>query len=397
MNRLTKNIGWCLAVVMVVILLMCGIRYLSSTRKHTPVHHSSQVSPIKIDARDGIRNSQLLHKEADLPTSVISQKAEMINPERAKKLLLEYGKISSMQERSILVSKLMKDLCNAGYSEEAWQMIDEKYGTVRTSQIYVFFSTAKLSQSQIFDKISELRETGYDNEQMMALSSYMGKYGTDEIGSLLANAQFKALADSAVSKDQFKNMMESFFIMKLDDQTGDNQKRIIENAEQLYSKDFLSSDDILSILRRANSLNPFEKWDSISKTIPNAPDDPERNREKIIQQMITENAPNAMDLLISSKGTQTSSDLLSALKKWTIEEPDAANKWYGKNQKILSDDQQDAAVRAFSELAMGYGEKENALQWANQIKNSDLKAKILNEISPTALKTPYIPRPNNQR
>lgn len=377
--------NWYIVVVMTVIFFGIGILYMS-TPNHDEAVKSHNLPKYRTKADNGAKSnvgSQVDQKAENLKEAESSHDTKIITPELAKSLLLEYEKIPNLRDRLRLVSDLMRDLCNAGYSSEAWKMIDGKSGSIRTTQIQAFFASAVLDRSEIFAKISNIAENGYENEQLGALSAYMSRYRTSEIDSLIDDPQFKNIANSG-GMVRFKGMMRNYLVSELSIKDEGAQRAAVDAADRFFEKGFLRGGALLSILQKADLVDPFEKWKTISELIPNVSDDPEGHREYIVQEMILDNAPKAMDALISSDNTQSDKDFSVALKKWAVSEPGAANRWYGLRGKDLREDQQDTAAKAFSELAKSYGENDVAIKWANQIKNIEQKNKILNELNSAA-------------
>ncbi len=306
-----------------------------------------------------------------------------MTPELAKQRIEEYSRVTNINERAMLFRQLMIDLCQAGYTEEAWALINDHAGKVRDYQRQAFFQTAKLPQAEIMAKIRELEVNGYAGEQLDAMGAYMEQFGFTEVSELVQSPDFLAITAKtrAESLGWFHNTMAAYFLSKSHEcKSESEQTGLVESARMFFSDGLIGDENLIGILRRADAVSPFEKWKIMSDTVTRPIEDRDFDGAKIIDEMVTADAPKSLDLIAKWENDPSGSFLTKALRVWSNQEPESAAKWFETNRAQLSPQQLDAASQGFCEQALIYKERNGAIRWAEQIKDPKLRARTLERV-----------------
>ena len=306
-----------------------------------------------------------------------------MTPQRAKELFAEAATMKNIQEQARLYRNTMAELCLAGYTKEAWEMMLSDPGYNRDSQVGAFFLNAHLGYIDLVNKISEL---GSSREKESALGCIFAR-NINRYNTLLEDPLFmESVAQaSGDNPDALAKAIGKGLRIGIDLASNDSEREeATQSAVELYSEGMISDENFSYILSRNMSKSPFSLWEWISDSSLGR-SDPEsfegKMRQGIIDSMINEDAPEALSQLATNSGDLGLENLYDGLYSWAFQSPIDASRWYQQKSSNLDSGQQDITAKVFADLAIFHGEYDGALSWAQDIKDSTLREEVLNKIN----------------
>ncbi len=307
-----------------------------------------------------------------------------ISPDEAKEMMRNAAMITDQREKAAAYRNIMRRLCEAGYTEDAWQLIVEDPGLVRDAQVYEFFTSSTLALSTCLSKVAMLRD---DSEMKTALAGYL-QNNLHDINRIVNDYGFVEITNRLNEKDShaLDEILTSALRMSFDNASSEERKEEVNQMVIDYHKKGIvsNSDYATFIARNINSNEPFDMWQWISDSSMGV-SSPEGSfesqaRAAIVGSMVNQDPEKAMAQLKASSSDGSSYDLYLGLESWTKTDPGAAYNWFDDNRASLTADQQDSAARAFAVNALAFREFEGAERWVEKIKNEDLRSDLLKKI-----------------
>jgi hypothetical protein len=350
---------------------------LSPTRSSIPREEKrlDQNGPNAVDSKSGNsdkRNTQ----NRELP--------ESLSIDSAKKLKEDFFlRVTDINERGMFCSMLITKLCKNGFSEEAWEMIEEGYGNVRSSELSTYFSQADLPANILISKLATMDLLG---DVSTSFSGLLLRYSPEHLGEVLSSPEMKSLLEKFKENPQVLNisgaLAGSIQVSMLESNEGD-LNRILEVASKLNSDGLLDSNDFMNIVTSSRIENVFDQW-QIIKSIENTTkweSDFTRKRSELISRMIESNSSLAISQIIEDSGVQKSHDLELAISAWTNIDSNGAAEWFKLNQLNLGSEDRSMVASAFASEAMNSLEFAGARLWAEQIQDNTVRASTLETIN----------------
>lgn len=310
------------------------------------------------------------------------QSNSAITPAQALAAHVKARSISNLERRSLACSEIIGKLCLAGFSAEAWGMIDENPGQVRSFELAAFFRNAKVPLKEFIDKVEGLP---FGEEVESALAARTADFKLDDMRAMLSDSNFQLLLSS-------KSKLNAEFAQELPgrylhgalafEKDPAQTAKILEGASEWHAKGLIDDDDFGRAVSRDISKTSFEKWDLI-KNLGKTKDAPPiigGLREGCINAMVNADAGKSVELFMQTRDDQSYLDMSAAISRWGLLDPVAANKWFSENKDALHTEQKDAAARAFYKTALNVGETDGAEQWANQISDTKLRDELLRQL-----------------
>jgi hypothetical protein len=301
-------------------------------------------------------------------------------PENAAKELLEAKSIKSVLKRMAACAEIIGRLCEAGYTEEAWGLIDNDPGQVRGSQLLRYFKVSSLNPAQFVEKLVTLP---FKQEENTALRGYLDSFDTVGTKALLENTEFR----SALAKLEEKNpgllrmslasVLQTHALLPVD---ASLKNAVFDAARDYFKSGWIDENGLALVLKVDKIRDNFVKWEALTDAVPTAPAGSivSNARKELVEGMVDEDADKALGR-VTARGSdkQGHVDLYVGLKKWGQTDTTAANRWFAEHKAGMDQVQLDASARAFFELALTYGEPDGAEQWAQQVSNQRLKDLLL--------------------
>jgi hypothetical protein len=308
-----------------------------------------------------------------------------LNPELAKRLLAEFlAKNADIDEQIHYNIGLMENLCDNGYSNEAWGIVPTESGMLRSWVIKSYFAYADLPSDQLLAKLALAgAETG------QGIRGYLFRFGPAEMSAAVSSEGLRAILQDISPEDRKMVHLDQAIRGSLGPQLSDSVNSnflIISAAAEMNAKGLLDAENFTDLLRRDKTTNAFDKWDRIQAiNSSNIRDKEDKEyflvvRTEFISEMIKENAPGTMDQMLKAGNGYKDHDLASALDSWINIHSSEPSAWFVNNRDNMTPQQQAVAADTFVKKALKAGEFEGARQWAREIPDEARRTKALNAI-----------------
>jgi len=306
-----------------------------------------------------------------------------LDPDEARGLLAELrAKNSDLNLRSQLLSEILIKLCKNGHSLEAFDLIDPGFGNVRSSGLFTFFNAADLPQEKLLQMIGQCNVKG---DVSSSLAGLFSRYPPAELETLVTLPGMSKLVTDSKNSGQDVNMNSNLSrsLQLAPFEHNASAIQVTTAAMELNSKGFLKPTDVMIISKYDSPENVFQKWDQLKSL--SSDDSQEKSwlrekRDKIIENMITADAPKTMEALTKNESPDQMRDMWAAIGRWNRADAEGAADWYAKNSSGFSSQQQALVAGSFSSEAFQAGEFDGARMWANQIKDPEARAGALKKI-----------------
>ncbi len=326
-------------------------------------------------------------KETTDPYSRFEKELEEfgVTPERAKIYVKEIEAIENIDHRAFAYIKLIRSLCESGYDLEAWEIISDEPGIVRTKQISAYFYNSSLGVDHAMEKIKFVEDP---LEQTEALQSMIGG-NFEKFHELLNHPDFVALTNKLVAEnpESLASILNEGLGFAYGEADEENKEIVTQTFLDLRSKGLIRDNDLaLMVARNSSSQKGWELWDWVADSSMGR-DNPEsfagQTRESLLNGVISADAPRALEKIVSSKSDQSLGNLYDGFQLWASKEPNVAYEWYSDKKSQLTADQRDMTAKSFADLALNHGELSGAESWALQIENLEVREEILRKINPS--------------
>lgn len=384
----SRYVKW---VVLLGLAFLSFLFIISILSKNSHEHFHSISTEGSIDRGRKNSDSQGENGSGSKSTSHLGKKGLVTDsqirglaPDAARAELQKAELITNLLDQVKAYMEITRRLCEAGYFEEAWQMILNEPGANRSAQLGVFFSLTPLDFRLCVSKIENLPDSV---EKKVAIQSYLGGH-FQQFSKLMEDINFKRMTQELSESDPnaLASIIAGGLRISFDAASESEKEEINKFVLEYHSQNLISDFDFSTMVTRNASKPPFELWSWISDSSMGVkhPESFEGQlRTAIVQNMVLEDAPKALSEFSASREKSSAADLYSGLSQWASMDSKAANAWYLSNRFRLTEDQQDAAAKTFSTLALTYGETEGAESWANKINNVDLRKSLLEKIHPS--------------
>lgn len=367
--------------IIVIAIIATSIYWKSEKKEDSKKNQKTEITTKYKEDRKLAKNQKPEVSKVTSYANSGSKKAIRLTPQDAKGKLEDFFSANTnIDERSKYASEIIASLCRAGYSREAWDLIDPNYGQVRNSQLATYFLSSSIPSSELLAKIPSVE----NSELSTCLSSYFMRFGPGDIQKVLNSGDLEMLTNKLGPRAKYLNISSavssSIQIALLE---GDPAKspEIIKNAVSMFERNYLNADDFLGIINKEQSISSFDAWSMIK-----AMDYSQWNRSAInkraelIDKMVIEDPEKALNLIGEGEWPGKKQDYSNAIGKWTTVDPASATQWYIKNKGNLSLDNQKLIASGFAlEAAQSY-EFESAASWAREISDPTLRQETLKKI-----------------
>jgi hypothetical protein len=298
-----------------------------------------------------------------------------MTPEKARALLATASNdIPDISRRSSYCGDLIRQLCLAGYSEEAWGLIQVDAGQVRNFEVVAYFENSDLSQAELFEKIKGL-ENRFDIG--VGLSAYVGRFSSSEIGGLVATPEFKTFLEALKGRAHPNELGSAISALLQREMIVSDKKggaTVLKNASDLYSSGIIDGEGLLAVIGQDKLSDSFEKWELLGNLKAADLRQSQDLRNSIIGKMVRSDAPAAMSKMLEVPADQGMIDVQKVAYEWTVIDSKGALDWFTKNESSLSADRRSAVALGFFKSALDIGETDVAMAWVERIENPELQA-----------------------
>lgn len=300
-----------------------------------------------------------------------------LDPATAEQLLKESARRHpDIVDRSKYCCGIIRSLCQAGYSEEAWGLMEQNVGMLRRGELAQFFASAQLPDENL---ISKLREDM--TELTASVSGYFRRFDPHDLKGIVSSGKIQ----QALAGHIHENDIELGLIMNLQLATTRADKKdrgaLVDVAVDLHESGLIGDHSFYQIVNRSSLGNAFDRWELLADSRFKDSRDDRSLRETMINNMVEQDAEKTMTLIAGGSRNTSTADLKSAMSSWLGVDSKSANSWYASNLSTFSQQQRDAISEANFSQAIEYKEKDSAISWLNQISNPELKTSLAEKIN----------------
>lgn len=288
--------------------------------------------------------------------------------------------LPEMNMRAKAAAFVIRDLCAAGYTEEAWRMIRKENDQVRQAQLLMFFNhTEPMPPLAVLEKMKELAGPA---EVKSALDAYLSKHTLGEIGKLVEEPGF--LAAFQALEAGYPPGTVPVLVQIMDEhlrasRSDADRGRVAEFALAMYQLKAVDAITLMGTLRADSSHDPFARWEQVSAALADVATvfENEPNRSALIDAMVAGDPAKAMETLARGDSPQALADLAVGVSQWTSVDRTSAAGWFMANGPKLAAAQRDTAHAVLSRTSRKAGNAEAAKAWAEKVEDPKVRAELL--------------------
>ncbi len=298
-----------------------------------------------------------------------------VTPANASQMIDEfYVSTTDINKRANFASLMIIKLCQKGYSDEAYNLIDPSYGDIRRDQLLAFFEKAEMDESKLFDLLGKKSVKG---DLKNSLFGFLRRYKPQELEKVLSSSGMKKILEDSNKSGELldlNNAITSSFARPDSDYL--TNVNVVLN---LNSKGLLDLKSVMSVVGINSPEKAFEKWNLVKNLTTDSEKDQaglRNSKETLIRNMVKTDAQKAMRELLggSLENMETIKDIRAAIGIWSQVDAQGGYNWYMNNKTHYSQKQQSVIAASFSSEAYAAGEFDVARQWINEIQDPEAKA-----------------------
>jgi hypothetical protein len=276
-------------------------------------------------------------------------------------------------DRAKYAADMVTLLCMNGQIEEAWQIIEPDYGSVRSSQIFAFFKNGNFDIEQVLLYSRRFTDSA---DTFNGVYAYLRSKNLDGLLQLRSNSGFAELESFLQKKQQANNNLSYLVAGALrcaSEPISDIQR--LDSAKTLYRDKVLDIKELVTFIQPTIQENAFDAYDFL-KT--NAVSDLQTQAGKTIlretiSRMIEIDADKSIKTLIDDAKGDASREVAIGFEMWSAQDSRDSYDWFIANQLKLSEPQRSSVAMGFFKSAINAGEIEGAVKWNAYITDPRLR------------------------
>jgi hypothetical protein len=294
-----------------------------------------------------------------------------IAPGQASQLLQDFfKKTPNMEERKAFASELIRKLCKAGYSAEAWDVIPDELSTTRSAMLRDYFAHAELPPGDLLAKIGQM-----DSDVSDVFKGYLSRFSPQDLSAMLASPDMRTLMEQmgpeGVGQLQISRNTGDLLKKKLGKDPVANAE-VIDLAGKLRTDGLLSSSYYAELVNDDRTQDAFQKWEKVEAIDPGKGKERQAildTKREIIQGMSQKNPTGTMDQLLRSSQADKVRNLGVAVSSWLHSSPKNATEWYDRNVTTLNPEDRGLIMEVYSNEMIESGDIERAKVWIGKISD----------------------------
>lgn len=303
----------------------------------------------------------------------------------AKRLAAFLASETDINVKGKFVRDLIQELCAAGKTDEAYNLIDKNFGQLRDDGLFAFFHHAKLDDNQLLDLMK--KENGTDLIPVVA--GFFNRYNREQLVAILENEKFKTLS-TYIQKETPKSNLPALIADAFASLAkGAAKEDILKNYNimlDLVEKGTILPWNVYELLKHNKDLSPFEKWDLVKQLETSnhlfyyyneqAP----LMRRMQIDSIIRSDAVRAMGQILNNQHPNQAVDIENAISSWSQIDAVGISQWYQNNQSKIPQPQRNMIANGFVNQATISREFNSATYWASQISDPTMRQQAIQKI-----------------
>jgi len=311
-----------------------------------------------------------------------------LTPAQAALLFEQFkSKYPGNQQRSDFAYEMIKKLCELGYTQEAWNLIEKDHGNVRINQLAAYFANAELTRVELLTKISESSRSDIH----VSFKGFMSRFKPEQFEEILSSSDFQQFLgainrldpkDAKVFRSSISSGLDHAITIPIYE-SPEKANDLLKIAVRLNSQGLLDTTRFVDLAVRFGRSDPFGNWKLIYTIEPEGVNSKalSEDRSTMIRDMLEADAPKALSKVLDNENPGKASDINSAIGAWVNLDAKGATDWFQQNRATLSPQDSDSIAAAFSTHAADLSEFSGAQQWAGQIRDPKLKAEVIKKIA----------------
>jgi hypothetical protein len=360
--------------------------------------------PLRITHRDlrstsgSARNRQLRFSREDRSGGVdlrgeFAMTRDSLTPEQAREFLeRSRTEIANLDDRSFFAHSIIRCLCDLGYAEEAWNLIDEGYGHVRSKQIDAFFGSRSLP---LAFRLRMLETLGGEEDRSQALGGLLLSMSSEELVELdFRKLNAKSRRERTTIESVLAMTLQEFHELEIENGAA-NAAALLRKAGDFVDDGILGFGELNRILQSDWLGDGFNHWDFIrSRRWSEKQDGYRKTRALVIGEMVKADADRAIhEVLAYENRNPGASILVETMSAWFEQDSRGANEWASANLPSLPRGQRQRMICALANVALEFRETESALRYAELVEDVRICGELLKSIEKNERMKPIISSP----
>ncbi|WAC19736.1 hypothetical protein OVA24_21185 [Luteolibacter sp. SL250] len=267
-------------------------------------------------------------------------------------------------------------LCKAGYSREAWELIDGEPGMVREASLQGFFHDAALPKAELMQLLDGLEK----KDRAMGLSGYWNRLAPEEFSRLdLSEFAIRSPDERAALRQTFQRMTANAYDPGHPELGKGVRQDLLNLAAAQVNSGVLVYEDVGKMLKQDPSKDGFAYWDALSRVDPTfrqGQDSLKGTDAEVIRAMTIQDPERTLDMTLVM-GTPARGKGYVALEKWLTMDFRAAETWYHRNSNQTD---ADSSAVAFMRACRALGRYQEALDWYARIEKESWRTGVGGEM-----------------
>ena len=289
-----------------------------------------------------------------------------LTPAAARKMLerdrLEEKNIEVRAEKAW---RIINQLCQNGFPNEAWEMIESDPGVVRQKSLNGFFRDATLPKAELMGMLDGLEK----KDRAMGLSGYWNRFAPEEFVRLNMNDfEIRSPEEKAAFRQSFDAMIAQAFDPENPEIGRGVRQELLNLAADQVNGGIFAYSDFGKMIQQDPSKDGFAYWDAMARVDPGlrqGQDSLKGTDAQVIRAMTTQDPERTLNMtLLEGSAARTKGYI--ALEKWLTLDYRKAEEWYQRNQDKAG---ADSSAVAFMRACATLGDYQKALDWYAVIKS----------------------------
>lgn len=290
-----------------------------------------------------------------------------LTPERARDKLKQALALPQLNVRATTAGEITRDLCQSGYTEEAWSLLDPAKGQVRDMQLMAYFRYARLAPQELLNKVNELADKA---EARQALDGYLSAGTLEELQQIAElpglMQKIKEVERGGAGGETKPILIEIIRDRARAARSDEERDTVVSFARNIYHLKGITANGLLELSVDNDLRDIFERWKEIH-TITAAEglvqkENPHRNI--MLRKMMLHDPAKALPLLTPYHDEQGIIDLAEAFTVWDESRPEELEKWLKQHGPGLKPAERDYIYTRLAKAATAREDEERAKHWA---------------------------------
>lgn len=294
--------------------------------------------------------------------------AAKLNPESAKEMLeRNRTEITNIEERAEKAWHIINQLCQNGFTDEAWDLIDKDSGSVRQKGLGAFFRDADLPKTEILARLNELQAA----DRSASLYGYWSRFSPEEFAKLdMREFPLKSGFETGGFRRLIGDLLTDSYDPGNPEASRAVRGEVLAKVAEQVNNGMLSYGELTLILQKDKSLDGFLYWEMSQKV----DDQFKRGQGSFdgpdaqIIRLMTAQDPEKVLGLASTPGTKEHSHYHIALMAWLNKDYKQGEAWYNQHQSSLNEADRDRSAVAFARANVEAGNYDAGEQWIGKIQ-----------------------------